>query len=358
VYFWPFEIATMRTKPLLIFILLLTSVNVLCQDSICSTTVPVYLSFYTKFSFSNSEIDIPVPNTDNELIFESNSKSSCYLGFHYSWLGIDYAFSLPSDDVNLYGKTESGALNVQVKLKRWTIELKNRNYNGYYFSNQAEFDEHWKEGNACLQLSDLSTSSTSLSVEYVFNPGKLYSNKIYTYEKVPDKSGGSWLANGFASVNGVYSDSLIVPPAIRSYADPGINYKSTFYADSGVSLGYSYLWVLSKELFTSVTVVPGVSFQRVVEDFGSDELIKTNNRISSQILFNFNFGYNTEKFYCGLTSNFECKNYGSEMAVNYEKGGIVFLYRIDTSNWKFMKGVDKLMHPRFLRFAVGDRSQR
>ncbi|HPS12987.1 MAG TPA: DUF4421 family protein, partial [Prolixibacteraceae bacterium] len=158
----------MRANPFLLIFLLFVCVKALPQDSIRSAVVPEYLSFYTKFSFNNSEIEIPIPKTDEELIFESNSKSSCYLGFHYSWLGIDYAFSLPSDDVNLYGKTQSDALNVEVKLKKWTIELKNRDYKGYYFSNQEEFDDHWKEGGVCFQLSDLRTSATSLSAEYVF----------------------------------------------------------------------------------------------------------------------------------------------------------------------------------------------
>jgi len=115
---------------------------------------------------------------------------------------------------------------------------------------------------------------------------------------------------------------------------------------------------LSRKLFTSVTALPGFSFQQAIETSALDGKTTQRDRVSARFAFSLAFGYNTEKFYCGLVSNAESKSYGSELDVNFQKVGLQFVYRFDTSNWKFMKGVDKLMHPRFLRFALGDRPQR
>ncbi len=357
-YFWPFEIATMRAKLLLIFFLLLISVNALPQDSVQSVPVPEYFCLYGKYSVDNSGVGVSVPDTDSELGYESNAKLASYLGFHYSWLGVEYAFLLPPDEINLYGKTRSSALNIHIGLKHWSVDLKDRNYKGYYLSNPDEFDSGWTDGTAYPQLPDLEVISTSFSLGYLFRPDKLYSNYIYSYKKVPVKSGGSWLMNGFFSATSVYSDSLIVPEAIRHYADPGVDYKSIQFVDYGVSIGYSYLWALSRRFFTSVTALPGFSYQQAIETSALDGKTTQRNRISARFAFSLAFGYNTEKFYCGLISNAESKSYGSELDVNFQKVGLQFVYRFDTSSWKFMKGVDKLMHPRFLRFALGEKPRR
>lgn len=111
---------------------------------------------------------------------------------------------------------------------------------------------------------------------------------------------------------------MIVPEAIRHYADPGVDYNIQF-VDYGVSIGYSYLLG-----FVPKILYFGYCFARILLSARRLKLRLLMEKQHSKtgflrFAFSLAFGYNTEKFYCGLISNAESKSYGSELDVNFSK---------------------------------------
>jgi hypothetical protein len=341
----------------LIFILLISftiaSAEAIAGNTIATKSTSNYLSFYTKLSHTSSEVEILDPNSGNELMYESNAKSVLNVGVHYSYLGLAYSFSLPSYSIDKYGKTTQNTFDIHFKKDRLMADLTFKNYNGYYLSNPDDFNSNWDDGNKQPQIPELKTKLYDFSATYVFNPDKYYANTAFAYKKDKFRSGGSWLLKGFVIRNSIFSDSSIVPLTIKQYVDPYFNLKNITTNDFGISLGYSYLWVIYRNFFASCTLLEGVSVQKISQQSSIDESIKKYYAVSPQTIFDFSVGLNAEKYDWGFTTHFESANSGSKVTLEIERLGIFFIYRVDTSNWEFMKGVDKVMHPRFLRFALG-----
>jgi hypothetical protein len=344
---------------LFIISLLVVSKEARPDDSIIGKiSSPGYFCLYTKLAQNSSDIAISNVISNNQLLFESNAKAAFSLGFHYSWLGLEYSFSLPSGNVGQFGRTRSHSFYARYKKHKLIVDFSLKNYIGYYLSNPEKFDSNWDDENKYPQVPGLKTKSMVASVYYVLKPDNYYANAVYSYKRKIHISGGSWLLRGFATRNTIFSDSSIVPLSIRKYVDAGINSKNIIATDFGASIGYSYLWALPKNNFVALTLLPGLSFQHVIEQSSIDESVKKYNLLSPQAIINFSIGHNTEKYYWALSANYESKNTGSDVSLELEKVGITFVYRMDTANWKFMKGVDKVMHPRFLKFVMANPPKR
>ena len=198
---------------------------------------------------------------------------------------------------------------------------------------------------------------TAIVFAYIFNPDKYSSNAAYTFSKAMRKSGGSWMLGGFISINAVASDSSIVPLAIKQFVDPKLNLSSVGFANIGVSFGYSHLFVIRKKWFVSFTFLPGLSQQKVVQTSSIDSTTTEYNSLSLRNISRFSIGYNAEHYYWGIQSYVESSlvQHGkSQLFLNSGYTNVFFGYRLDTTNWRFMKKVDRILHPRFMRFITGD----
>jgi len=342
---------------LIIFILI--SFHAYSSDTLRVVSFPKTIQFYAKVGPSYSQVEIKNPKIEDNLIFKPNPQSLVGFGFSYSWLSVGFSFMLPSskeDDIK-YGKTQKFDFEAHYTMRRFTVDLTLKSYKGFYLDDPKNYISNWSNKKPYPQAPNLQTVSLAASVTYIFSPDRYSPNAAYTYTKAMRRSGGSWLIGGFFSINGVGSDTSIVPSVIKQYVDPKFDLTGVIFSNIGVSFGYSHLFTLWKKNFISFTLLPGLSLQNETQWSSTDGSKKEYNTIALRTITRLSLGRNGDKYYWGLSV------YGETSTVKHEKselslnsGHVEFFlgYRLDTSNWKFMKRVDRFMHPRFMRFLTGN----
>ena len=338
--------------------------NANSKDSIRVVSFPKHIQFYTKLGPSYSQLEIQNPAIAKKLIFKPNPQSMIGFGFSYSWLSLGVSFLLPSDNAadEKYGKTQKFDFEAHYTMRKLMIDLTLKNYKGFYLSNPGKFISSWNSGDPYPQAPNLQTVSLAASIVYVLRPDRYSSNAAYSFTKAMRRSGGSWMLGGFFSINGVISDTSILPSVIKENGiDPKLDLRGIVFSNIGVSYGYSHLFTIWKKNFFSFTLLPGLSAQKVTQYSSIDGSVKEFSTLALRNILRFSIGRNGDNYYWGLATYIESstvKHNDSQLFLN--SGHIEFFlgYRLNTSNWKFMKTVDRIMHPRFLRFATGNPPER
>ncbi|MHC1704402.1 MAG: DUF4421 family protein [Tenuifilaceae bacterium] len=345
---------------LILSLLILKTSFLFSTDSIRIVSFPRHFQFSTKLASAYSSIEVSNPDLSNELNFRPNSQTIMGLGFSYSWLSVGFSFALsPEAGSELKkGKTKQFDFEAHYNLRRVIVDLTLKSYQGFYFSNPKDFIPDWKSTDPYPQVPGLATFSIATSFAYILRPDRYSPNAAYTYTKAMRRSGGSWMLGGYLSLNGIgsYTDSSIVPSSIRQYVDPKLNIKNAVYSNIGVSFGYSHLFTIRKKNFISLTILPGLSLQNVAQQSSIDLTVKEYKTLSLRTISRFSIGRNGDKYYWGLSTYVESsfiKDSDSQLGLNSGSVEFFFGYRLNTDSWKFMKRVDRVVHPRFLRWITG-----
>ncbi len=346
-------------------LILITYVNIYgnINDSTRVISFPKAIHLYTKLGPNYSQVEIQNPDISDNMLFKPNPQSLLGFGFSYSWIGLGVSFTLPStsEDEKKYGKTQKFDFEAHYTMRRIMIDLTLKSYKGFYLSNPRDYIDNWSNSKPFPQAPNLKTVSIAGSFAYIFRPDRYSPNAAYTFTKAMRRSGGSWMFGGFISVNEIESDKSIVPIIIKQYVDPKLDLKSVVFSNIGISFGYSHLFTIFHKNFFAFTIYPGLALQNVTQKSSLDYSEKEFNTLAMRNIIRASVGRNGDKFYWGLTTFIESstvKHNKSELFLNSGHFEFFLGYRINTSNWRFMKGVDRFLHPRFLRFATGGPPQR
>lgn len=333
------------------------------NDTIRVIDFPRHIHIYSKLGPTFSQVEIRNPNLSKNLIFAPNPQSLIGFGFSYSWIGLGVSFTLPStdEDIKRYGKTEKFDFEAHYTMRRFIVDLTLKSYKGFYVQNPDKYIPNWNNNNPFPQTPDLHTVSLAGSFAYIFKPDRYSPNAAYSYSKAMRRSGGSWMAGGFFSINGVESDTSIIPGIIKDNLELNLDLKSVIFSNIGASFGYSHLFTVYKKNFFAFTFLPGIAFQKVTHFSSVDGTEKIYKTISPRTILRLAIGRNGDKYYSGLSAYFESssiKDLNSKLLLTSGHFEFFFGYHLDTENWKFMKKVDRFLHPRFLRFVTGKPPER
>ena len=277
------------------------------NDSIRIVSYPRHLHLFAKINSSFSQIEIQNPDIKNSLQFQPNAGGNIKLGFYYSWLGFAYSFILPSNKLTneKFGKTKGFSLDGHLMKTRFMLDVDYKRYTGYYLLNPGKFVSNWDKNKPFPQSPDLSTSVLSASFAYVFRPDRFSPKAAYAHTRAMRVSGGSWMLGGFASISKINSDSSIVSSEIMQFVDPKLELKEVTFSDLGVSFGYSYLLTILKKNFISLSLQPGISYQKIAKKSSITNALENINTISVRTSIHFSMGHNGDKYYYGISGYLE-----------------------------------------------------
>lgn len=339
--------------------MLLVSIKVEAQDSVRIVDFPTQFHAFLKVNSSNNEIEISNPNINDELNYRPNLGTNIQLGFSYSWLGLAYSIMLPADNSmnQKYGKTSGFVLEGHFMKPRIMIDVAYKRFKGFYLANPSSFITGWNNNIAYPHSADLGTSMLSFNCFYVFRPQRYSPTAAYAFTKAMRKRGGSWMLGCFGAKSAVFSDTSIVSHSLHQYVNPELNLKEMVFYEFGLSFGYSYLVTILKKNFVSFTLMPGVSVQSISQKSAIDNSINKRNAISQKTVMRFSMGRNGNNNYYGIVANGETsvvKNSSTELSFISNYVEVFYGHRFSTVNWKFMKKVDKILHPKRLSFITGN----
>jgi len=103
--------------------------------------------------------------------------------------------------------------------------------------------------------------------------------------------------------------------------------------------------------------MPGISVQSIAQKSAIDHGIAKRNALSQRTVLRFSMGRNGNNNYYGIIANGETsvvKNSNTELSFVSNYAEIFYGHRFSTTNWKFMKKVDKILHPKPFSFITGN----
>lgn len=323
-------------------------------------TFPKALNFYTQLFNAYSQVEVSSYRVEGQsLLLKPNSQMQLGLGVSYSWFWAWFAFSLPSTPEfdREFGKTKKFDFELHYTTRRSFIDITVKHYKGFYIANTYDLLDGWDYRDETPKVPSLETVSIALSYAYVFRPDRFSADAAYSFTDAMRRSGGSWVLGAFASVNGVFAQKSILPVEVKPFVDPNLDLKQVGFSNMGLSFGYSHLFTLWRKFFISLSLLPGVSYQRVVRQSALNGSVTRSTGLSLRNITRFSLGRNGDRFYWGVTAYFESSivdNEKSQLLLSSGSTAVFFGYRLGTDSWRFMRRVDRWLHPRFLRFLTGE----
>lgn len=254
-------------------------------------------------------LELKNENVKNKLHVKPNGQTNYGFGFNYKWMGLGIAFHIPGSDTDedKYGKTQRLDLQFNVFARSFGIDFSSQYYKGYYIDNPEKFMS-WTEARRPL-LPELQTASISLSGYYFTNHEKFSYRAAYVRNDIQKKGAGSLIVGAYARLDLAHTpdnantegiDGFISPEMLPSLRDTFDIYAYTA-TNVGLSVGYTFTFVLWKNLFINLSLVPGFG-GRSVEINTSSGTNKLSKGLSAQLVSRAALGFEHKYFFTGMAT--------------------------------------------------------
>ena len=247
-----------------------------------------------------------------------NSPVALGFGFNYKGLGLGIGIGLPHSNQNIskYGKTTRFDMQMSLFTKRIGGDVYFQLYKGYFNSNPQDFME-W-ENDYFPQIPSLRTISFGFNGYYIFNHRKFSNKAAYVRTEIQQRSAGSFTLGYFLNYDEAESPTGFIPAEYPDSIGNDLDIKSFRYFATGLSLGYTYTWVISDHFYMNGAIIPGFGYKDT-RLFNSGGESGTEQEPHVQLLLRGSIGYEHKSFYAGfsgltLIRNIAYKDYNINLA--------------------------------------------
>ncbi len=279
-----------------------------------------------------NRFDIHDNNAGYTVKYSPNSSVNLGFGINYKWFGLGVAFDLPfiNNDDQKYGHTNRFDAQTNIFTRSLAVDLNLQYYQGFYIENPETYDKNWTAGNPYPQRPDIITTTLGASCLYIFNHKKYSARAAFIQTDVQKKSAGSFMLGGFFSLFSLEGDSSFIPYQLKSIFDPDLLFNQLYVSDFGVAFGYTHTFVIWKRLALSLSLAPGVSFQKYNVSYLTERDNIKGSFASAKFLGRFSLVYNTQKSYFGFTATDDSYNGNTgknqQNSLTYQIGAVRFFY--------------------------------
>jgi hypothetical protein len=296
----------MRLRIILLLVLVTTSASVQAQfnkqvrDSIRSYYIEEfheYFSVWPMLKYRSLDFAIEKKNGEgNRISFNPNGEYKLGAGFHLFELSIEVSFAIPIAIRNeeLYGKSTSRDLQINMLTKAWGLDLYYQRYTGFYKNDR---DNPPPPNEPFPLRPDIMTRNYGVSGFYVWNNKKFSIRSSYNFSDRQVKSAGSFIVYGTINAFSVTGDSVILSPAAQQDFGEGSDFVDLRYTTFSVAPGYSYNLVL-KRFFINGTVALGPAHHWV--HYRTENGTEVNDIVfNSSYTIRVGAGYSGPRFFTG-----------------------------------------------------------
>lgn len=283
------------------------------------------------------KLDVISLNSGKNLLISPNEQTNIGLGFNYKWMGLGIAFKPPwsKNDDDIYGKTKRFDFQLNIFTRSFGVDFSAQYYKGYYISNPENF-MNWDKPDYPL-LPNLETLSAELSGYYFFNHKKFSYRAAFVRNEIQKKGAGSFILGSYVRLDlATRPEGFIpedMPPSLRDTFDLN-TYVSSNY---GISVGYTYTFVIWKKFFVNLSLVPGFGVKTMTLYTNDGNKFNPKLGLSGRFVSRTAIGYEHKYFYLGLTNititnNFKAENF--EISASTSKFRFFVGKRFDLSKKK------------------------
>lgn len=237
-------------------------------------------------------------NSGDDLQVEPTGQVNLGLGVNYKWFGLAINVGLPSssEEVEKYGETERQDLHIGMYGDFVSGSINLQHYKGFHISNYQDTTT----GNQ-IKIPSMETYNINFAALYFFNHKKFSYKAAYVRNAVQKKSAGSLVAGGYLTYDISESNVPVggsgLPDSIASNFDVLGVWSRTY----GVSIGYSYTWVIKKNFFINATVVPGIGAKKLTLTLSSKS-IDVDAGAAYRLDGNISMGYEAKRWIAGISA--------------------------------------------------------
>lgn len=244
------------------------------------------------------------------LIFRPNSKYNFGVGASYHALTLNIGVGIPglNKDQDIRGETRYFDAQANVYTKRWASNVFLQRFQGYYISSYTLPELGWVQETEFATRPDITQYNLGVSTVHIFNNDRFSYRAAFNQDAWQRKSQGSILGGGYLTYFHLQSDSSLVPVRLATLYDPGLQLRRGGFLDLGPSAGYAYTLVFKEHVFLTGSLVlgGGLSLQRAAT-YATDgsEVLKTSAGLGWHGQFRVGAGYNSARYYVGMSFNQE-----------------------------------------------------
>lgn len=262
------------------------------------------------FSTKYNKLQLGGTKGTKSLIYRPNNKINFGVGASYRALTLNIGVGIPglNKDEEKRGETRYFDAQANIYTKRWATNLFLQRFKGYYVSSYTLPELGWQQDTEFPTRPDLVQYNLGLSTVHMFNNDRFSYRAAFNQDAWQRKSQGSLLAGGYLTYFHLRSDSSLVPVQLAQLYDRGLQLRRGGFLDLGPSAGYAYTLVFKEHLFLtgSFVVGGGLSVQRAaISAAEDDEVLKTSAGLGWHGQFRAGAGYNSARYYLGMSFNQE-----------------------------------------------------
>jgi hypothetical protein len=281
--------------------------------------------------FSNFEI---IDNdSDKTISYAPNSSLNLGIGVNYKWFGLGVAVNFPfiNNDNHQYGETQRLDAQTNIFTRALAIDLYYQKYQGFYIENPQDFIPDWDPESPYPHRPDIISTTLGGSCIYAFKHKKYSARAAFVQTDLQRKSAGSFLLGGYFSLFRVNGDSSFIPNEIADHCNPELTFNNLQVSGIGVAGGYSHTFVMWKRLYLSLTLIPGIAFQKYNVNYPDNiKEEKKGSYFAGRFATRAALIYNVERLYFGVTAiddNFSGSTGKEEQnSLSYQIGVVRFFY--------------------------------
>jgi len=281
-------------------------------DTLRIVNFPNKLAVYFNLSGKMNNIDIQSKTSAAHLQLSPNEITSLGLGFDYKWIGFGLSFGLPfmNRDNEIYGETEKFDFQINYYQNRFGIDAYFKYHKGFYLRNPEDFTDWSFEDYPVLP--EMEAVGLGLSAYYIFNYKKFSYKAVFPRTMWQKKSAGSLIAGTYLHMNVCNSPGGIIPPELPDSLNSDFDLLGFANTYIGISIGYTYTWVIKKRFFMNLSVVPGIGIAWP-EVSTTTFHKKYDGSSAASVISRLSLGYEGKKLYYGfnlvsIINNFNYEN--------------------------------------------------
>lgn len=294
----------------------------------------VYIEeFDTKFIIQpfiagkNQRISIRDKNRENDILnYKPNLNQSVGLVASYKGLRLTLSLKIPEDNEAKYGSTKFTLLQLNMKGRKFGLNLFFQDYRGFYLSNPDKFDTTYFAGGPFPERPDIKLTSLGFYTYYSFS--KKFSVKAaFQQSERQVKSAGSFMIMLSDRLDRIYSEESVIPESHKSEYKDLAKFRRGGFNTLLFQPGYGYTFVHERFYFTPVIFAGGgVQFQNYYTTQGGREF---NIRLIPKINFQNAIGVTGDVIFARIV--YEINNLRIPFSTSRIKS--------DYSTWSFGLGV-------------------
>lgn len=293
------------------FFLLLSSAISWCQHhnldaSVKDTLANEYIQLYddhikTRLGLSNSfnSFHIKDKNSNLDFTLSPNQRLKSTFTFMYKFIEFDLGYTPEfirfNKDNESNGKTTFYNFSTRLYLGKWMQSIDYIKTKGFYIhKDDIGINEN-------LLFSDFQVRKFGGSTSYIFNPNFSF-RAVFLQSEWQKKSAGSFV------------------PSISYYFTKIKNNgpSEDHSIDVAVGPGYYYNWVISKKILLSMGAYGGVGYNNTKTTYTDGTADETVDGLSLQTQLELTLGYNSERFYTGVSSRLNTFYYDADPTIHIQ----------------------------------------